>query len=314
MLFSFWAQAAPPKALDRVLISGTAYCSMKQWADSIGMAMSWNKKTGDIVLTKKNMRLDFTVNSRRCHVNGDNILLSLPIAVKGKESYIPVVELQTTFHPILFPVKTPATKPIQVICIDPGHGGKDTGKVDGSNYEKKYTLLLAQEVAAQLQPFNVKVVMTRTKDETLELSDRPDIARRKKADLFVSLHYNAASPDINGVEVYCLSPAGMASSNEGGGRANKMACPGNSLNSENMLLAHLVHRQILRGTGIVDRGLKRSRFAVLRTARMPAILIECGFMTNKGDARKIADPAFRKKMAQSIVNGIIAYKRTVERP
>lgn len=314
LLFPFAAQTAPEKALERVVISGTACCRLKDWAESVGMTLSWDKKSGDIVLTKRAMRLTFTANSRRCFINGDAILLSLPVVTKGNDAFIPVAELQTTLHPILFPVKTPPSKAIEVICLDPGHGGRDTGKVDHSNYEKKYTLLLAQEVASQLKVFNVKVVMTRTKDETLELSDRPDFARRKKADLFVSLHYNAASPDVNGVEVYCVTPAGLASSNEGGGRSGRMACPGNNQNSENILLAHQVHKYILRGTGISDRGLKRSRFAVLRTARMPAILIEGGFMTNPGDARKIADPAFRKKMAQAIVAGIIAYKHIVERP
>jgi N-acetylmuramoyl-L-alanine amidase len=227
---------------------------------------------------------------------------------------IPAIELQNTLHPILFPPKNPQGQKIKTICLDPGHGGHDSGKIAGSHFEKTYTLLLAQEIADRLKIYDIKIVMTRKKDETLELSDRAEFARRKKADLFVSLHYNAASPNIRGLEVYCLVPAGLASSNEGGGRSQRHACPGNNQNSQNILLASRLQKHILRMTGIEDRGLKRSRFEVLRDARMPAILIEGGFMTNPADAKNIYDAKFRAKMAQSIVDGIIAYKRTVERP
>jgi len=314
LFFPNAVEAAPVKTVDRVFFGGAAYCRLNQWGKTCGLKMNWNRQSGDVVLSNgSNIRIVFAINSRRCSINGNSILLSLPIQAHGDDVLIPVVELETTIHPVLFPVRYGPSKKVLTICIDPGHGGKDTGKIQRSNYEKTFTLLLAQEVATRLKTFNLNVVMTRKKDETLELSDRTEFASRKKADLFVSLHYNAASPNISGVEVYCLAPAGLASSNEGGGRSGRHACPGNNQNSQNILLAQKVQRMILHGTGLEDRGLKRSRFQVLRDARMPAILIEGGFMTNPGDAKKIYDPKFRARMAQCIVDGIIAYKRTVER-
>ena len=89
--------------------------------------------------------------------------------------------------------------------------------------------------------------------------------------------------------------------------------PGNLQNNRNILLASELQKSILRNTGMADRGIKRARFEVLRESRVPAVLIEGGFMTDYLDAAKIYDPNFRKKMAQAIAAGILNYKRTVER-
>ena len=117
-----------------------------------------------------------------------------------------------------------------------------------------------------------------------------------------------------GLEVYCLAPAGVNSSNEGGGKAPHLPEAGNAHDDQNALLAYEMQKAITAGMPLEDRGMKRSRFEVLREAGMPAILIEGGFMSNPADARNIYDTAFRKRMAQAIVDGILAYKKTVERP
>ncbi len=307
-------RAAAPKPLDRGLVSTTGYLRLDPWADSCGYKLRWDKKSGWVELAGRNVRINFLVNSRKAQINGETVLFSLPVLARGDMVLIPAIDAQTTLQPILFPQRNPAWSHVRTVCIDPGHGGKDTGKIDKGNQEKKYTLLLAQDVAGLLASYDVKVVLTRAKDQTLELADRPAFARRKGADLFISLHYNAAGSDVRGVEVFCLTPAGMASSNEGGGRSDRHAYPGNAQNAQNVLLANLLQKNIRRTTALEDRGLKRSRFEVLREAQIPAVLIEGGFMTNPSDAKKIYDPAFRKKMAQAIVDGIIAYKRIVERP
>jgi N-acetylmuramoyl-L-alanine amidase len=100
--------------------------------------------------------------------------------------------VRSTIEPLVSPHKSEAR--VQTICLDPGHGGKDGGKAQGHNYEKKYTLLLARETADLLQEQGFKVVMTRSNDEAVELLERPQIASRRGADVFVSLHYNAAEP------------------------------------------------------------------------------------------------------------------------
>jgi N-acetylmuramoyl-L-alanine amidase len=105
----------------------------------------------------------------------------------------------------------------------------------------------------------------------------------------------------------------MNSSNEGGGKSLRPREAGNAHDGQNALLAYEMQKAITTSVPLEDRGMKRSHFEVLREAAMPAVLIEGGFMSNPSDARNIYDTAFRKRMAQAIVDGILAYKRRVER-
>jgi N-acetylmuramoyl-L-alanine amidase len=109
----------------------------------------------------------------------------------------------------------------------------------------------------------------------VELPERPQYAWRQGADVFVSLHYNAAeATNLSGVEVFCLAPPGMNSSDEGGGKSNYPAQTGNGQDDRNVLLAYQLQKSITRSLPLEDRGLKRSQhYVVLRMARMPAILI-----------------------------------------
>ena len=261
---------------------------------------------GIIRLASPTARLELTMDSRRAEIGGVNVWLSLPVVNRNGVALISVVDAGTTIESILFPQKSDAR--LTTICLDPGHGGKDTGEIDGRNYEKTYALLLAREVAELLKKEGFKTLLTRESDSFVDLPARPLLARRQGADLFVSLHYNSADNYIRGLEVYCLAPAGVNSSNEGGGKSLRPREAGNAHDGQNALLAYNMEKAIATGVPMEDRGMKRSHFEVLREACMPAVLIEGGFMSNPSDARNIYDTAFRKRMAQAIVNGILAYK------
>jgi N-acetylmuramoyl-L-alanine amidase len=159
--------------------------------------------------------------------------------------------------------------------------------------------------------------MTREADQYVDLDERPAMARRQKADLFVSLHYNGAEgagSSASGVEVYCLTPAGASSTNtRGDSSISTKAWPGNLNNSRNVLLAYQVHKAIIGAVSANDRGVRRSRFAVLRNATMPSILVEGGFMSDPTEAKRIYSTAGRDQLARAITDGILAYKRLVER-
>ena len=298
--------------LNRTVVSDSEYTRLDDWAHGAGFNMKWAKTAGTITLTNPSARLELTVDSRRAEICGVNVWLSLPVVNRNGTVLLSMVDARTTLEPILFPQKSDAR--LKTICLDPGHGGKDKGEIDGRHYEKKYALLLAREVAGLLQREGLQVVLTRDGDDFVQLPDRSLMARRRSADLFVSLHYNAAPEhDIRGLEVYCLAPAGMNSSVEGGGKAPRPREPGNAHDDQNALLAYEMLKAITAGVPLQDRGLKRSRFEVLREAVMPAVLIEGGFMSNPADAKNIYDTAFRKRMARAIVDGILAYKRLVER-
>jgi N-acetylmuramoyl-L-alanine amidase len=133
--------------------------------------------------------------------------------------------------------------------------------------------------------------------------------------VFVSLHYNAAESSVHGVEVFCLAPPGMNSSDAGGGRSTTYpADTGNVQDERNVLLAYQVQKSIVHNLPLEDLGLKRSHFEVLRLARVPAILVEGGFLSNAAEAKDIYDAAFRKRMARAIVDGIVAYKQAISVP
>ena len=88
---------------------------------------------------------------------------------------------------------------------------------------------------------------------------------------------------------------------------------GNKQNSHNVLLAYQIHRALVNRLPVDDRGVRRARYEVLRLATVPAVLIEGGFMTDPTEAERIYDANYRKRMAQAIVEGLLAYKRVVER-
>jgi N-acetylmuramoyl-L-alanine amidase len=302
----------PLQSLERTTVSGSDYIRVDDWADAAGFDMKWEKKAGTILLTSPACRMDMTIDSRRADICGVNIWFSLPVVNRNGVPMFSVVDAETTVEPILFPRRS--TNHLTTICIDPGHGGKDTGYVQGGNYEKKYSLLLAHDVADLLKRAGLQVLLTRNTDDFVDLSNRSQIAKRQGADVFVSLHYNAAPErDVRGLEVYCLSPAWMNSSSDGGGRGRNPPETGNAHDPQNALLAYEMVKSITSGVPVADRGMKRSRFEVLRDAAMPAILIEGGFMSNSADSKNIYDAGFRKKMAQAIVDGILAYKRMIER-
>jgi N-acetylmuramoyl-L-alanine amidase len=312
LLLATWA--GPARAgvnrLERIAVSGADYVRLGEWADDAGLTMIWRKNEDTIELTNQSASIRMQTdsrNARKSQICGVTVWLSLPVIQRGGVPWISLVDVQTTLQPVLFPQKSRAR--IHTICLDPGHGGSDPGEIASGNIEKKYNLLLALAAQKLLQAEGFKVVFTRTNDVYVDLPERPARAARAGADLFVSLHYNSGPQSLRGVEVHCLPPAGMKSSNGGSGQA---VSPGNAADDRNILLAYQVLKSITTALPFEDIGVKREHYKVLKEARMPAILIEGGFMTDPQDAEKIYDAEIRQRMARSIVNGILAYKKAVE--
>jgi N-acetylmuramoyl-L-alanine amidase len=311
----FCAQAQPSLAsLGKVRFEGAEYVRVRDWAFVTKLDLRWLVKERDLQATNAASQILFTMNSRSVRINGINLLLSLPVILQNDKVYISTLDLSAAIHPILFPEKIAEGAVIKTVCLDAGHGGKDPGKLDGSNQEKTYALLLAGEIERILKQADFKVIQTRWRDVFIDLPDRPKVANENAADLFISLHYNAAANrNAQGSEVYCLTPVGASSSNGGAGNSTAPTYSGSVQNDKNILLAFQMQKSLVKNLYVEDRGVKRAQFAVLASAKMPAILIEAGFMTNPAEAKRIYDPVYRKKMAASIVDGILAYKRAVER-
>jgi len=301
------AAATAPPAVKSITIGGREYLALEEWGRSRGLQLVWASKT-DLLLTNKATRLNFTVNSPKAALNGTTLWLTCPVVLQGATPCLARADVQTTFEPLLWPVQRGPKSPL--ICVDAGHGGKDTGNLEGRHKEKDYTLLLAREFAAQLRKAGFRTTLTRSWDTTVELEDRPEIARRRGAHLFISLHLNAAANgDARGSEVYCLTPAFAASTNARGEGAGTGALAGNQQNGQNILLAYHLQRSVVRRMGLEDRGVRRARWAVLRTARMPAVLVEVGFMSNPDEARRLYSPEWRRQYCQALVEGVKNYQR-----
>jgi N-acetylmuramoyl-L-alanine amidase len=172
-----------------------------------------------------------------------------------------------------------------VIAVDPGHGGRDVGAVGiGGLQEAGIVLDVAKQVAALLEQNGVQAVLTRTDDREIDLEPRVQMAERVNATLFVSIHANAidmSRPDVNGLETYYYASGQQ--------------------------LAQTIHRSLLPVTGGPDRGVRQARFYVLRKTSMPAVLLELGFVTGAQDAPKLANAAYRQRLAEAITRGILQY-------
>jgi N-acetylmuramoyl-L-alanine amidase len=291
------------------------YVRVADWAKANKFEARWVKRDETVQLSGASTRVLLTVDSRDAMLNGVKVRLLFPVIERDGMPCLSRLDAQTTFQPILYPPRLRGGNQVKTVCLDAGHGGKDPGFCVGGNQEKRYTLLLTEELRAQLKRAGFKVSLTRSSDTFIEPASRPEVANRRKVDLFVSLHFNATegSPGlVQGAEVYCLTPAGAPSTNAGGEGGNVGSTPGNRYNDFNMYLAYQAQKALTRGLAMEDRGVHRARFAVLRDAAMPAVLIEAGFMSHPIEGRKIFTVAYRRQIAQAIVDGILAYKRTVE--
>lgn len=307
-LFSLWVLPS-----DAAYINGQNYVSLTGWAKANGFRVATLTRD-KVVLTSPTSRLVFNTDSAESEINGVDVRLSYPVAKGG---LIAQLDLDSAIRPLLFPAQYLDHGKITTICLDPGHGGKDTGNRVHSYYwhnEKVYTLALAQELRGQLERAGFKVILTRNRDSYVDLPERPAIANKAGADLFVSLHFNAAVSDKNevkGIETYCITPVGAASSNAQGEGADHSVATGNVYERRSFLFAYEMQKALTQNLHTEDRDVRRARFAVLRDAKMPAILIEGGYMTNPSEGKNIFDADYRRQMAAAIVKGILNYQKLV---
>ncbi len=232
-----------------------------------------------------------------------------PQMING-QPWVHALDLKKTLEPLVKGSGLDFVRSNLTIVIDPGHGGEDSGtrNVLGYGYEKDFTLDWARRLAALLATNGCQVLLTRTRDTDLSLANRIAFAEAHKASVFVSLHFNSAAPDEHqaGLETYCLTPTGMPSSvTRGFGDDPAMAFPNNAFDAQNLRVALQVHRALLQVNGRLDRGVRRARYlGVLRGQNRPAILVEGGYLSNPTEARRIASPLYRQRLAEAVATAL----------
>ena len=175
-----------------------------------------------------------------------------------------------------------------VVVIDPGHGGHDRGGMPGQRLaEKGFTLDTAKRLARVLgNGTGIKVVLTRDDDTFVSLTKRTNIANQYSGRdaVFVSIHFNGGRREgAYGIETYYNNQRGYR-------------------------LAALVHSRVIQAMASIDRGIRHRGYWVLRKNRLPAILVECGFLTNPAEAARISDSHSRERLARAIADAIVRYE------
>jgi N-acetylmuramoyl-L-alanine amidase len=184
-----------------------------------------------------------------------------------------------------------AGREFSTVVIDAGHGGFDRGGIPGQLVpEKTMALDVAQRLEKRLRQAGYRVIMTRDSDVFVPLGERVGIANRYRDAVFVCIHFNAAPrAGANGIETYYYS------------------------NSSAKLAAD-IHRHVVAGTSSDNRGIRRRGYYVLRRTAIPAVLVECGFLTNPTEARLALQSSYRERLADQIADGVMGKPTPPNRP
>ena len=173
-----------------------------------------------------------------------------------------------------------------LVVLDPGHGGDHNGAEYGGVKEKDLNLAIASKTASLLEAEGVTVRMTRSIDQSVDLYARSGLANTLGADLFVSVHCNASVEHDDALGIYTCAY---------------------SQGTESWQLAQILRETMLDATGAADFGMEeRPNLAVLRTAQVPAALVECGFMSTPSELALLTQPEYQDKLARGIADGILA--------
>jgi len=245
------------------------------------------------------------------YLDGVHYVLSFPIEGGDHDWLVSRMDTIKLFEPILRPTEISGRHTIRGVVIDAGHGGSDNGSGSRLGNEKTYTLDTAYRLDAILRSAGLKTVFTRRTDTFVDLYERAHIASLYPDYCFVSIHFNSAMEEARGLETYCLSPRGAASTSSAYlTRGDIQKLPGNDYDTQNILLASMVHSEIIKlnpGDASADRGVKRARFVVIKQNVLPAILVEGGFVSNHMEAARVNRPDYRQDLAEAIARGVIKF-------
>ena len=292
-------------------LAGRDYLPVSQVASFYEMRVAPRSDRG-VVLSSGTRRMDFAKNSREARIDGVKHWLSFPVLYFAGGFYVSRMDLAKTIDPLMRPERIPGLKPVHTVVLDPGHGGHDRGAVNRWGSEKNYNLDLCRRIRPLLQAAGLRVIITRSRDQFIPLEQRPAVANKfGDGTVFVSVHFNASGMRnslATGFEVFTLTPRGAPNSHDTyPTRRSFSAERGHRNDHASHMLATSIQHAKLGLVPMFDRGVKRARFAVLRSAGVPAVLIEGGFMTNPRDARLLHAVEWRELLAGSVARGILEF-------
>lgn len=330
--FALWKPGAMPRLLCALLLVTTAlianaadweivkvdgrqYIAISSLQKFYSLKIAPGADSRQIRLTGEKGIIDLRAGTRECAIDGVRIWLSFPALRQNGTWLVSRMDLAKTIEPALRPGWIKGLGKVDTIVLDPGHGGQDGGAASWYGFEKNYALDIAIRVGRVLVNRGVKVALTRRADYFIPLEFRAAVPNNFPNSIFVSIHLNASSdgPAGTGIEVFSIAPRGAPSTNDGYITwASLREEPGHALDMASFALGQSIQTALMGHLEEADRGLKRARFAVIRRATVPSVLVECGFLTNPQDARKMATVVHREVIATAIADGIFDYKQLAE--
>jgi len=331
---------------DIKVFNDVQYVPLLKLCETYGLDWRWDSILRTAVITK-NGRIILRAGSDRILVNDSEKKLSGPVVFTSGAVYVPASFVRNNLGVIVTArhgeraAKTITAKPtgkyiIKAIVLDAGHGGKDAGAVGRrlKLKERDLTLAITRKLKNILEDNGIKVIMTRDSDNFISLQERARIANSSGADLFVSIHVNASRVrSMNGFECYYLSEAtdDNARALEAFENATLKTDEGVVLQHSDTLdktlwdmkltenrresaqLANSICKAVENNLTTRNRGTKTARFYVLKYTRIPSVLVETGYISNKFEELKFRDETYVDRMADVIAKGILSYNNEYER-
>jgi N-acetylmuramoyl-L-alanine amidase len=336
----------PSLKKDVRVFNDTTYVPLVRVCDVYGIDCKWDSYIKTAVLIK-NGRIILRAGSDKVIVNDSEKKLSSPVVFTNSTVYIPESFVRSGLAYIMgkpsaeVVARTPERRQpgrysIQKIVLDAGHGGKDPGALGRrlKIKERDLTLKITKKIKNILEDNGIKVIMTRDSNVFISLPDRSRIANSSGADLFVSVHVNASrSRSLNGFECYYLSEAtddnaraleafenstlklGEGAAAEHSDALDKTLWDMKLTENrrESAALADSICRSVENSLITRNRGTKTARFYVLKYTRIPAVLVETGYISNKFEELKFRDEPYADRMADVVAKGILSYRDEYEK-
>jgi len=340
LLIAFFSGCATVSTRDNLTtyyVNGANYVSLVSLCNVKGISLDYDTFSRTATLVRGGHKISLMVGDRLVLVDGNKEYLRHPVTLYENMLVVPYKfkeqVIDALFKDAAYEVKSAGyLSRIKRVVVDAGHGGKDPGAIGRTGVkEKDVTLDIAKRLESILKREGIDVVMTRSTDKFISLTRRAEIANRAHADLFISIHANANRVrSLKGFEIYYVSNSvsDITRAIEAAGEAAPDVEPGSlASNSTNLkaILWDMIYtdsraqslklgRSICRSVddNIEDSrviGVKEARFYVLKGTRMPAILIEVGFLSNYSEECLLRNVYFRQKMAETIAQGIDNFAR-----
>jgi len=294
-----------------IKVNGHDYLSVDNIAKFYGLPAEVVPSGAKIQANTADHPLEFINGSREAVINGARSWLCFPVIEQDGKSLVSRTDVAKTIEPLVRPQRVLDLGKIETVVLDPGHGGHDKGQMSRYGAEKDFALDVARKLRPLLQAKGLHVIMTREGDYFVPLEVRAKIANSARNSIFVSIHFNATNDDPNatGFEIFSFTPRGAPSTSDTNVNEKSFNMqPGSSVDAQSMALSACIYHSVLGQLREYDRGIKRARFAVLRLTKVPAVLIECGFLTEGGESKLISSKDWRTKLAGAIGIGIENYQ------